>query len=462
MIFAKGHAIDGGHRMPPLPEAIILVLAPFASLFSHRVWRRAQLLLLGAMLVPGMRTVTAALRVMGLARERHFTNYHRVLNRATWSARQGSQILLGLLITCFVPPGATVVLGADDTVERRSGRKIKAKGCYRDAVRSSKSHVIRCFGLKWVAMMLLVPVPWSRRVWAVPFLTALCWPAKPGRRPRQKTSVDWVRQMVKQVRRWQPGRHLVLVVDGGFAAVSLALACAQQQVVMVSRLRWDAALYHPPEPQPPGKRGRKPTKGPRQRSLQGWAERADTPWETVDVDWYGGKRKQLWVFSRTALWYTPKLPPVAIRFVLVCDPEGKLRLEAFFCTDLHTTPDQILQWVVMRWSVEVTFEEARAHLGLETQRQGSDLAIARTTPVLLALFSIVTVLALQLSQDGQIPVPATAWYHKAEPTFADCLALVRQHLWRARVLVNSTAEREFVQFPQDVFELLLTGLPLAA
>jgi hypothetical protein len=311
-------------------------------------------------------------------------------------------------------------------------------------------------------MMLLVPVPWSRRVWAVPFLTALCWPAKQGRRPRHKTSVDWVRQMVKQVRRWQPGRHLVLVVDGGFAAVSLALACAQQQVVMVSRLRWDAALYHPPEPQPPGKRGRKPTKGPRQRSLQGWAERADTPWETVDVDWYGGKRKQLWVFSRTALWYTPKLPPVAIRFVLVCDPEGKLRLEAFFCTDLHTTPDQILQWVVMRWSVEVTFEEARAHLGLETQRQGSDLAIARTTPVLLALFSIVTVLALQLSQDGQIPVPATAWYHKAEPTFADCLALVRQHLWRARVLVNSTAEREFVQFPQDVFELLLTGLPLAA
>ena len=180
------------------------------------------------------------------------------------------------------------------------------------------------------------------------------------------------------------------------------------------------------------------------------------------VDWYGGKRKQLWVFSRTALWYTPKLPPVAIRFVLVCDPEGKLRMEAFFGTDLHTAPAQILQWVVRRWSVEGTFEEARAPLGLETQRQWSNLAIARTTPGLLAVFSIVTVLALPLSQRGQIPVPTTAWYHKAEPTVADCLALVRQHLWRARFLVNSTAEREFVQFPQDVFELLLTGLPLAA
>src|SRR2546426_2785586 len=129
--------------MPPLPEAIILMLAPFAPLFSNRVWLQAQLLLLGAILAPGARTVTAALRVMGLARERHFTNDHRVLNRATWSARQGSRMLLGLLVTLLVPPGATIVLGADDTVERRSGRKIRAKGCYRDAVRSSKAHVVR-------------------------------------------------------------------------------------------------------------------------------------------------------------------------------------------------------------------------------------------------------------------------------------------------------------------------------
>jgi hypothetical protein len=448
--------------MPPLPEAIILVLAPFAPLFSRRVWCHAQLLLLGAMLAPGARTVTAALRAMGLATERHFTNYHRVLNRATWSARQGSRILLGVLITFLVPPGATIVLGADDTVERRSGRKIGAKGCYRDAVRSTKKHVICCFGLKWVSMMLLVPVPWSQRVWALPFLTALCWPAKLRGQRRHKTSVDWVRQMMKQVRRWLPERQLVLVVDGGFAAVSLALACVKQQVTMVSRLRWDAALYHPPEPQPPGKRGPKPTKGKRQRSLQAWAERSDTPWEDVEVNWYGGQRKKLWVFSRTGLWYTPRLPPVEIRYVVVVDPEGKLRLEAFFCTDLQATPAQILRWVVMRWAVEVTFEEARAHLGMETQRQWSEQAIARTTPVLFALFSLVTVLALRLSHDGQIPVPVTAWYHKAEPTFSDCLALVRRHLWRARYLVHSTPEAESMQFPQGVLDLLLNGLPLAA
>jgi hypothetical protein len=448
--------------MPPLPEAIILVVAPFAPLFSERVWVHAQVLLLGAILTPGARTVTAVLRVMGLAMERHFTNYHRVLNRATWSALQGSRILFGVLITLLVPPGATIVLGADDTVERRSGRKIIAKGCYRDAVRSSKKHVIRCFGLKWVSMMLLVPVPWSQRGWALPFLTALCWPADRGSQRRHKTSIDWVRQMMKQVRRWLPGRRLVVVVDGGFAAVSLARACVRHHVTMVSRLRWDAALYHPPGPQPPGKRGPKPLKGKRQRSLQGWAERSDTPWETVEVDWYRGARKQLWVFSRTALWYTPGLPPVTIRYVLVADPEGRLRMEAFFCTDLEATPVEILPWVVMRWSVEVTFEEARAHLGMETQRQWSDQAIARTTPVLLALFSLVTVMALKLSQGGQIPVAVTTWYHKAEPTFSDCLALVRQHLWRARYSVNSTPQGESMQLPQAALDLLIHGVPLAA
>ena len=448
--------------MPHLPEEIIQVLALFAPLFSARVWGHAQVLLVGAMLAPGPRTVTAALRVMGWALESRFTNYHRVLSRATWSARQGSRILLGLLLTVFVPPGVPIVLGADDTVERRSGRKIQAKGCYRDAVRSTKKHVIRCFGLTWVSMMLLVPVPWSQRVWALPFLTALCWPETKRGRRRHKTSIDWVRQMMQQVRRWLPDRRLVLVVDGGFAAVSLALACVKHRVTMVSRLRWNAALYHPPGPQPQGKRGRKPWKGERQRSLQGWAERSDTPWETVEVPWYGGQRKTLWVFSRTALWYTPGLPPVAIRYVLVADPEGKLRMEAFFCSDLQATPEQILAWVVMRWSVEVTFEEARAHLGLETQRQWSDQAIARTTPILLALFSLVTVLALQWSRDEPIPVPVAAWYHKVDPTFADCLALVRRQLWRARYLVNSAPQAEFVQFPQEAFELLLTGVPLAA
>jgi hypothetical protein len=232
--------------------------------------------------------VTGALRVRGLARERHFTNDPRVVHRAPWSARHGSRMVLGWRITLLVPPGAASGVGAADTGERRSGRKIRAKGCERDAVRSTKKHSIRGLGLQWVSMMLLVPVPWRRRVWARPFLPALCWPAEPSPRRRHKTRGDGVRQIMKQVRRWLPGRRLVVGDDGGFAAVSLAITCVKHQVTMVSQWRWDAAVDHPPGLQPPSTCGPKPTQGQRQRSLQSWAERSDTPGETVEVVWDGG------------------------------------------------------------------------------------------------------------------------------------------------------------------------------
>ena len=168
------------------------------------------------------------------------------------------------------------------------------------------------------------------------------------------------------------------------------------------------------------------------------------------------------VFSRAALWYTPGQKPVEVRFVLVRDPAGKLRDEAFFCTAVEATPQQILTWVVWRWSVEVTFEEARAHLGVETQREWSDKAIARTTPVLLGLFSLVTLLTMEMKKAGEIRVEQTAWYKKEEPTFSDCIALVRRRIWHSRCLVNSGHQAEVIKFPQEAFEQLIQSLPLAA
>jgi hypothetical protein len=288
--------------MPPLPEAIIPVLASFAPLFSTRVWSHAQRLRRGALLTPGARTVTAALRAMGLATEHRVTNAHRVRNRAPWSARQGSRMLVGLLVALLVPAGVPLVRGADDTVERRSGRRMTAKGCDRDAVRSAPKQVIRCCGRTGVVMRLLVPGPWARRVWALPLLPAWGRPATTSPPQRHKPRIDGGRQMGQQGRRWWPEHQLVLVVDGGVAAVSLALAWVKSRVTMVSRRRWDAALDHPPGPQPQGKRGRTPRQGKRQRSLPDGAEPADTPWATGEVDWYGGPRQPLWVFSPTARW----------------------------------------------------------------------------------------------------------------------------------------------------------------
>src|SRR3982750_1730208 len=160
-----------------LPPEMVAALAAFAPLFTDCTWTKAQMLAVGAILATGRRTVCAVLRVMGKSQERHFTNYHRVLNRDAWSCLAAGQVLLGLIVI-LIPRDWPIVLAADDTVERRSGRRIKAKGCYRDAVRSSRKHLVKCFGLKWVTMMLLVPVPWAQGVWALPFLTVLCWPPK--------------------------------------------------------------------------------------------------------------------------------------------------------------------------------------------------------------------------------------------------------------------------------------------
>ncbi|MCA1628434.1 MAG: transposase [Acidobacteria bacterium] len=447
--------------MPPLPAELLNLIVAFAPLFSKPVFQHAQVLVLGALLARGTRTVTACLRVLGLSAEKHFQNYHRVLNRAGWNALSASRILLGLLVA-LLPAGSVIVLGADDTIERRRGRQIKGIGCYRDAVRSSRQHVVKCFGLKWLAVMLLVKLPWSSRVWALPCLTVLCR-AKEEQRPQaHKTTIDILLTCVRVVRRWLPERVIVLVVDGGFAAVKLALCCAGQDVTLVTRLRLDASLYHPPPPPPSGRRGRKPLKGARQRSLKQWAARRDTPWAEVEVAWYGGVQKKVLVFSRTGLWYTPGERPVEIRYVLVRDPERKLRDTAFCCTNLAASAAEILGWVVMRWSVEVTFEEARAQLGMETQRQWSDKAIARTTPVVLGLFSLVVLLCVRLRPDGEIPLNAAAWYVKGEATFTDCLALVRQHLWRSRYLVNSARPAELVQIPGKVLDHLFSCLALAA
>src|SRR5262245_40567651 len=164
--------------MQTLPADLLDLIVVFQPLFTKPTWEHAKILLLGALLARGKRTVTACLRVVGLKDDEHFQNYHRVLNRARWKTQEASRILLGLILIVLARlTHEVIILAADDTVERRGGRKIKQLGCYRDPVRSSQKQVIKCFGLKWVAMAVLIKLPWAERPWALPFLTVLC-PAK--------------------------------------------------------------------------------------------------------------------------------------------------------------------------------------------------------------------------------------------------------------------------------------------
>jgi len=417
-----------------LPSRFAGVILSFAPLFLQRSWRHAEVLLTGAILVPGQRTVTSILRIMGLRQERRFVNYHRVLNRAAWCPRAASRTLLGLLVAAFAPRGP-LVLGIDDTIERRRGKRIAAKGIYRDPVRSSHGHFVKASGLRWLSLMLLVPVPWAKRVWALPFLTALA-PSERYCRERgqqHKKLTDWGRQLVSQARRWLPGRELVVVGDSAFAALEFLAAAGRHRVTCVTRLRLDAALYDPAAPRLPGTNGRPRTKGRRLATLSEVLTDPATPWQRVTVPgWYGGGERDIEVSTDTAVWRHGGMPIVPIRWVIVRDPIGRFESQALLCTDLAQDPTQILRWFVQRWQVEVTFREVRDHLGVETQRQWTDRAIARTTPCLLGLFSVVTLLGKQLTPYARRATATSAWYRKIRPTFADTLAAVRRDIWKER------------------------------
>jgi DDE superfamily endonuclease len=449
--------------MPPLPDAIIAVLLSFAPMFSRPVWCAARVLLVGAVLCHGPRTVAAVLRVMGLGQEKRFERYHRVLSRARWSGLQGAKIVLGLLVP-LLPASWPVLVGVDDTIERRKGRKITAKGCYRDPVRSTETHVVTCFGLKWVAMMGLVPLPWSRRPWALPFLTVLApsQGANEAMGQRHKTTVDWAIQRLKVVSRWLGTRAWVLVGDGGYACVRLAWACVNHRGTLLSRLRLDARLYAFPAPGPPGQRGPKPKKGPRLLPLKSLVEAARQQGQEVEVPWYGGEHKRVWLQSGICLWHTPGEQPIAIRWVLVVDPDGTLRPEAFFSTDVALAPAKIVEWFVLRWNVEVTFEEGRRHLGVETQRQWSDQAIVRSTPALLGLCSLVCVMASRLTAGQVLGVRSTAWYRKKEATFSDVLAFVRRALWVEKYCTKALFRDDHVLLSANDWEVVLDQLASTA
>lgn len=420
--------------MPVLPTEIAAVLAPFAGLFSQPTWICAQQLLCGAILTCGSRTICAILRTLGLSQCRHFQNYHRVLNRAQWSSRQAARLLFMQLVEAFVPTGP-LVLGIDEHLERRRGQHIAARGIYRDSARSSRSFFVKSSGLRWISLHVLAPIGWAGRIWALPFLTVLAPSERyhQERGQKHKTLTDWARQLVARVRRWCPHRALILVGDSTYAALEFLAWCLHlvPAVTVLTYLRLDAALYLPAPPPAPHKKGRPRKKGRRLPTLQKVLTDPKTNWNQLRLDWYGQPKRRIQYTSGTAVWYHAGLPAVPIRWVLVRDPEGVFESRAILSTDLKLSPEAILQFFMRRWAMEVTFEEANAHLGVEGQRQWSERAIARATPCLLGLFSVVALVAERLQSRGRsrLPILTTAWYRKERPTFADALAWVRWDLW---------------------------------
>jgi hypothetical protein len=316
---------------------------------------------------------------------------------------------------------------------------------------------------------LLAEVSWAKRVWSLPFLSALAYSERyaqeQGKRHKTLSELAW--QLLLLVRRWWPEREIVAVADGTYASLKLLDRCRSlsNPIAFITRLRLDAALYEPAPPRYPGQMGRPRLKGERLPNLSVVAEDPATDWTPMTLaHCYGEGERAVEVVSETAVWYSTGLPAVPLRWVLIRDPKEEFKTQALLCTDLDAKPERIILWFVRRWQMEATFQEVRQRLGFETQRHWSELAVRRTAPVLLGLFSMVTLFADQYMAKSANTVRRAAWYEKQRPTFSDALALVRKELWarEATCLCGSLAETETVKVPRALMERLTDAVCYAA
>jgi hypothetical protein len=369
--------------------------------------------------------------------------------------------LLGLLIKAF-GLGNELVIGFDDHLERRRGQKISAKGIYRDAVRSSDSFFVKASGLRWMSFMLLTEVPFAKRIWALPFLTILC----PSQRYHQSQGIrhrkltDRARQAILQIARWFPAKELIFVGDSSYAALDL-LNAVREKAVMVTRLRLDAALYEPAQVKQKGQVGRPRKKGKRLENLTEVIKDSKTTWKKVSLNWYGVE-KEILIPSGKCVWFHMGKEAVPIRWVIVKDPLGKFETQALLCTNQEAEPQKIVEWFIRRWQVEVTFEESRRHLGIETQRQWSDKAIGRTTPCLFGLFSFITMMAQELAKTQKLKIRSAVWYEKRVATFSDAIGCVRQQIWEQESFQTSENEWEMIKIPRSFLNTLTDTLCFVA
>lgn len=430
--------------MSDLSPAILTTLSLFSPLFSRPTFQNVCQLFLSHILSKGRRTVADLLRGLHLQNVKNFSKFHWALSGAKWCAFKAAKILLLEIVRSFSENEQETIISVDTTIERRKGPKIKGLSRQRDPVRSTKSRKVLTIGLQWLVASVCIKIPACNRFWALPFFTQLVPPKRPLSSSRNKGDLregkkhkkvtEWAAQLPSIIRYWLGKKgKFVIVGDQGFACYNIAHACVKAGGALISRLRLDARVFDFPSEEIL-RRGRPRLVGKRFPLFSECLKDKSLRWEEIEVDWYGGKKKRVLVYTGTGLWYGYGITPVRIRWVLLRDPSGESDSVALFSTNIHHSAKRIVEVFVVRWCLEVTFEESRRHLGIETQRQWSDPAIERTTPCLMASFSIITLMGIKLAKDKKekIPTQESSWYKKEHVTFSDILAYVRMDILRRR------------------------------
>jgi len=448
--------------MLPVPKAVQPLASALSGAFTRPTFQRVLVLLLGGILSLRQRTVTGMLRAVGPLAKGHWSDFHRVLCCRVWSCWPLGRILATMVLE-LIPPQQPVICPVDDTTPQHKGKKVYGKGCHHDACRSTHSHVVWVWGHKWVVLAINVKFAFARRPWALPVLCALYRPAELDRREGRwhKTPIDLAMQLMATLIHWFPQRKFILLGDGGYASHELAGFCRQhrQHVTLVSRFYPQANLYQAPNDRGRGQPGRPRIKGGRLAKPQEVVNQATT--QAFSVNWYGGQKRRVELIWGEGNWYKAGGGLVGLRWVFVHDLQGVHRDEYFYCTDPTLPPEQIVSLYTGRWSIEVSFQEVRAHLGFATPRNWCRSSVLRTGPCLLGLFSVVSLIFHRHTHGQGLQPQRSGWYAKAEVTFADAIAAVRRLCW-AEVFQQSPQYMGLTKLPRRLRAMLLDQLSRAA
>jgi hypothetical protein len=443
-----------------IPSTIEPLLLQFSFAFTEPTFVRFSVLMLAAILTPGRRTISNVLRTVPALAPGHASSYHRVFSCRRWSLWQLGYTLGCCILQHLVPEG-TVYLAVDDTVDEHRGKQVYGKACHRDAVRSTHTYTAYRWGHKWVVLAVLVQFSFAKRPWALPVLVALYrskeWNKAHGR--RHKTPPELARQLLAVMLRWFPKRQFSLAGDGGFSTHDLARFAQRHasRAVLVGRFYPGANLYALP-PARQRKNGRPPLKGAKLPSPRKVVRR--TSRTRLTAAWYGGGTRRVEIVTGTGHWYKGGDGLVAVRWVFVHDVTGTHRDEYFFSTDPAMSAQEIIETFTGRWSIEVTFEEMRACLGLETTRGRKRETILRLAPCLFGLYSVVALLYHWLPEKDR--VAGVQWVGKNTVTFSDALTSVRRWLWREWVFETGGHHAAFSKLSPEFQSLLCRALAPAA
>jgi hypothetical protein len=444
-----------------LPRAAEPLIASFSVAFSRPSFQRARVLLVGAILATGRRTVTNVLWTARSIADGHFSSYHRLFSRASWSLWPLGKALATAVLH-WIPEDQPVPVAGDDTVAQHRGPKVYGKARHRDAVRSTHSMTLWKWGHKWVVLAIVVQLPFTSRRWALPVLCALYRSKEQNHAEgrRHKTPAQLGRQLMAVLIHWFPRRKFVFLGDGGFGSHGLARFFVRhhRHATLVSRLHPDAALYAAPQRNRIGRPRVKGRKLPSPRKTVAQRKRG----KRATVTWYGGSTRRVQLISDTGQWYRIGQGLVPLRWVHVRDLDGTHRDDWVYSTAPTLSPSQIVSFFTSRWPIETTFQEVRHHLGFETTRQRVDKSVLRAAPCLLGLFSVVGLIYAEHVKKSKVSVHQTPWYAKAEPTFADALMTVRRLFWEQSIFTRPCFGGRVQKLPPPMRRMLVEIVSQAA